>query len=159
MVAAEALAETPFFIQFQPRTRELLSPIATRKKFKAGETIYAEGSAAGAVGVLLSGRVAFQARQGDGETSVTLSHTEHPGDVFGWSSIVGADHTYTHSALCMEDAEVILLDGRAVLELCRAKPEIGVPLLEKLSAVLSQRLQSTRAQIRRRLRPGLISHG
>jgi len=158
MVAVEALARTPFFHELEGRTRECLSPLATRRHYRAGTVIYHEGDGADTIGVLVNGMIAFRGRIGD-EDGVTLGHARDPGAVFGWSGVAGRAGTYGNSAVCIEDCDIIALDAEALLKLCHDEPEVGVVILEKLSGVISERLESVRAQIRRRLRPGIISHG
>ncbi len=158
MVAVEALARTPFFLEMEGRTRERLSHIATRRKYRAGHVIYHEGDSADTIGVLVNGMISFRGRVGD-EDGVTLGHAREPGAVFGWSGVSRSAGTYGNSAVCIEDCDIIELDAEALLKLCHDEPEVGVAILEKLSGVISERLESVRAQNRLRLRPGIISHG
>ncbi len=159
VVAADALASTPFFTDFPSEAHELLSPLAFRKTYGAGDVIFRQDDPATVFGVFIKGLISFRARLADGEVSITIGHARHPGDVFGWSSVIGTAHTYTHTAVCIEECEVIEIDGPGLLQVCREHPRIGVPMLEKLSAVISERLASTRAQVGNRIRRGLISHG
>ena len=159
MVAADALASTPFFTDFPSEARELLSPIAFRRTYGAGDVIFRQDDPATVVGVLINGLISFRARLADDEASITIGHASHPGDVFGWSSVIGAKHKYAHTAVCIEESEVVEIDGPGLVQVCREHPSIGVPVLEKLSAVIAERLESTRAQVGHRVRRGLISHG
>ncbi len=159
MVAADALASTPFFTDFPIEARELLSPIAFRRTYGAGDVLFRQDDPATVVGVLIHGLISFRTRLADDEVSITIGHASHPGKVFGWSSVIGTKHQYAHTAVCIEESEVVEIDGPGLLQVCREHPSIGVPVLEKLSAVISERLESTRAQVGHRVSRGLISHG
>ena len=81
------------------------------------------------------------------------------GEIFGISALIGARETYGYSAVCLEETEVIEVDGQKLMSLCEEKPEVGVRVLRGLTQVVAERLYAAREQIRSRIRPGLISHG
>jgi len=159
MVAPQKLARNPFFAGLTAEDRELLSPIAESRTYAAGETIFPEGGATDILRILDSGLVSFRQRQRHGGDEVAVGHVGDPGAVFGISALVGNEHVYPHSAVCLEEAEVIEIDGRQILAICEAQPRAGVRILLALAAVMADRLTAAREQLRSRLRPGLISHG
>jgi len=159
MVAPQRLAENPFFAGLTAEDRELLTPIAESRAYAAGETIFPEGGATDVLRVLDKGLVSFRMRQRHGGDEVAVGHAGDPGAVFGISALVGKGHVYPHSAICLEDAAVIEIDGNQLLALCKGQPRAGVRILVRLAAVMADRLSAAREQLRSRLRPGLISHG
>jgi len=159
MVAIESMQCIPVFGSLKPHENRLLSPLLFRRSYRAGETIFREGAAAGTVAILLRGFVAFRRRSGpEGEEACLATATER-GSIFGWSAVVGAGRLHAHTALCIEETEVIEMDGRRLLAVCRQNPELGVRVLEKFSGVLADRLNGVREQIGRRGTEARISHG
>jgi CRP-like cAMP-binding protein len=159
MVAFESMQRIPLFGSLKPAEIRLLSPLLFRRTYAAGESIFREGSAAGLVAILLEGLVSFRRRvAGNGEEACLFTVNE-PGSVFGWSAIVGQSRLLPHTAVCIEETEVIEMDGRRLLAVCRQNPELGVRVLERLSGVLADRLHGMREQIGRRVVEPRITHG
>lgn len=159
MVAPESLEHVPFFESLEPKERALLARLAQRRRYRAGEEIFAEGEQPDALRVLVRGMVSFRQRQRHGGEPVRMGSIGECGDLFGISAIVGRDNLYPHSAVCLEETDVIEVDGPELLDLCEQEPATGVHILQRLATVMAQRLTATREQIRSRIRPGLISHG
>jgi CRP-like cAMP-binding protein len=159
MVAPETLEKVPFFESLAPKERELLARLAHRRRYQAGEQIFAEGEQSDALRVLVRGMVSFRQQQRHGGEPVRMGAVDECGDVFGISAIVGRDNLYPHSAVCLEETDLIEVDGPELLSLCEQQPTTGVHILQRLAMVMAQRLTATREQIRSRIRPGLISHG
>ncbi len=152
MVPSETLSEIPFFGRLKANERSLLSPLSTRRRYRAGDVIFGLGEEPRALRVLVSGLVSFR----DEESAFGAARD---GDIFGIGSIVGQDAIYPHSAVALEDCEVIEVDAARLLTLCEAMPVLGVRVLHRFATVLSQRLSAARQQLRSRLAPGTITHG
>lgn len=159
MVAPETLEQVNFFHCLEPEEIKLVSPIAKPRSYKAGDTIFPEGEPTDALRVLVEGLVSFRQRQrGDaGETSI--GSVNERGAAFGIFAAVSPDRPSPHSAVCVEDTEVIEVTAADLAGFFESQPAAAVHLLTKLGAVLAERLAASREQIRSRVRPGLISHG
>jgi CRP-like cAMP-binding protein len=159
MVAAESLERNPFFKALRPEARELLEPLSHRHSYRAGETIFSEGKETGPLRVLVKGLVSFRQAQPEGETDALMGSVARGGDIFGVSGLMRRGQAYPYTAVCLEDTEVIEVGGDDLMDLCEARPEVGVDILRRLNEVMAERLAAAREQIRSRIRPGLISHG
>ncbi len=159
MESSQTLETLSFFRAFEASDRERLAAIATRRSYGEGTTIFAEGDEPGSVRVLESGLVSLRQRQRDGLGDVQMMSIRDSGSVFGIAALVGEDHVYPHSAICLEDTVLVEIDGEQLLELLHAEPEAGVRILLRFAKYLASRLTGAREQIRSRIRPGLISHG
>ncbi len=159
MERAETLEHLTFFEAFVASDRERLAAIATRRSFGEGATIFDEGDEPGSIRVLESGLVSLRQKQKDGLGDVQMMIIRDSGSVFGIAALVGEEHVYPHSAVCLEDTELIEIDGERLLALLHAEPEAGVRILLRFAQYISSRLTGAREQIRSRIRPGLISHG
>lgn len=159
MVAIESLEQVSFFHQLEPKERELLSPLAHKRHYKAGDTIFREGEQVDALRILVDGMVSFRQKKRGGGEDVAIGHVTDQGAAFGITALVARGQPGPHSAIAVEETDVIEIDGNALLSLCEEEPGVGVRLLLKLSAVMAERLTATREQLRSRISPGLISHG
>ncbi|MBN1104660.1 MAG: cyclic nucleotide-binding domain-containing protein [Deltaproteobacteria bacterium] len=76
--------------------------IAEKETHREGYLLFREGDSAGQLYILLKGRVNLTL----GETSHTVYTVDHPGEVFGWSSLVGRKG-YSASAECKEPTKLL----------------------------------------------------
>ncbi|MFQ5845374.1 MAG: cyclic nucleotide-binding domain-containing protein [Planctomycetota bacterium] len=157
MVALNRLKSVPVFDELDQEQARLLAPLMQERHYGAGDEIFREGEPARALVVLLDGLVSLRTQPEHGDEPVTLASLRGR-QILGWSAVVGGD-TYRASAICLEESVAIELEGGALLALCRKHPDLGVRVLHQLSGVIADRLDATRRQLERRLRPGLISHG
>ena len=88
-----------------------------------------------------------------------MGTASEPGDVFGIAAVVRKSHASPYSAVCLEDTDVLQLDGKAFRALCEEQPAIGNRILSHLILTMARRLDAAREQLRSRVHPGLISHG
>ncbi len=91
--------------------------------------------------ILKSGEVLVEYKPFDGPRIVVARIK--PGDVFGWSAALG-HAVYTSSARAIASCSTYRLNGKKLQQLCARHPEAGVIIMEKLSSVISNRLNSTR---------------
>jgi len=159
MVAPDSLEHLKFFSQLEPSERDLIAPIAERRVYTAGETIFNEGKPVESLHILVDGLVSFRQCQRTGDEQVSIGNVCDSGDAFGITALVARDRPGPHSAVAVEKTEVIEINGGKLLELCEREPAVGVHLLLMLGAVMAQRLSAAREQLRSRVHPGLISHG
>ncbi|MHC4550508.1 MAG: Crp/Fnr family transcriptional regulator [Planctomycetota bacterium] len=159
MVSAQPPEPIAFFGALDASDLELVDSISQRRTYEAGDIILSEGAAPGPLRVLVSGLVSFRQRPRDGGAEATMGTVSDPGEIFGISALVGEGNVYFYTAVCLEQTEVVEVDGDELLALCERKPDIGVRILRRLMEVMAGRLAGAREQIRSRVRPGLISHG
>jgi CRP-like cAMP-binding protein len=159
MVAPESLEEIPFFRSLGEEDRARIASITETRSFKAGETIFAEGAPMDSLRVLEKGMISFRQHQKEGGEDSAMGHIETRGDVFGIAAVVGDDNIYPHSAVCLEDSQVLEIDGSKLQTLCEGNPALGAGVFRFLAVTMSRRLSAAREQLRSRIRPGRISHG
>ena len=61
-----------------------------------------------------------------------------PGEVLGWGAVT-EPHVYTASAWITEPAELIVVDGKDLRELCDANKRIGYQVAKGIGEVISKR--------------------
>ncbi|GIW92368.1 MAG: hypothetical protein KatS3mg110_0409 [Pirellulaceae bacterium] len=110
----------------------------------AGTVLFREGSPAFALYLVVSGRVALEMRvPGRGDVRIL---TLGPGDMIGWSSLVG-QRKMTATAVAIEDTQSIKLPAVTLQELCDQDHHFGYHLMRRMAEALAQRLLATRLQL------------
>jgi len=81
-----------------------------------------------------------------GEIRLTIGVNEqhvytvrHPGDIFGWSSLVGGS-TYSAAAVCIKPSEILSFDHDILMDLLGRHPDSGFLFFKKLAEMLGKRL-------------------
>ncbi len=155
MIATNRLKQVEVFEGLTEDQIRLLAPHMRERHYRSGEVLFREGQPARSLIVMLEGLVSLRAER-EGETTMLASLRGR--QILGWSAVVGGG-AYRATAICLEDSAGIELDGDDLQQLCEAHPVLGVRILRQLGTVIADRLDATRRQLGRRLRPGLISHG
>jgi CRP-like cAMP-binding protein len=115
-----------------------IKPLFKPCQYQAGETIFEQGEQADSLFILVDGVVAIRFDPHDGEI-LTVATIEKDG-VFGWSAVFGSD-TYTSGAICMEDAQLLCVDGCDLKEFNKKDPKTCILILNRLAKVVAQRLK------------------
>ena len=74
-------------------------------------------------------------------------YTVGKGEIFGWSALV-PPHRLTASARCQGKADVIMINGKELMEFLEKDRRIGYVVMKNLSALISSRLASTTIALR-----------
>jgi CRP-like cAMP-binding protein len=144
MVKPITLERVNLFKGLAEQHLKLISKMFQRETIPTDTMIFGQGDSAEALYVLLSGSVSIKFKPHDGEI---IHVTEiHEGDVFGWSAALGRD-VYTSCALTSSASELVSIKGKDLRALCSSNPEIGVVILERLAAVIAERLKNTHRQV------------
>lgn len=142
----------PLFTGLDPHDLDLLADLLRLESYPAGATIFGQGDRASRLYVLLNGKVEIRFKPHDGET-LTVTVIDD-GGVFGWSAALGRKE-YTSCAVCVEDSQVLHTEGSHLRELIEKHPNTGVVILDRLAAVIAERLRNTHAQVKSLLTDGM----
>jgi CRP/FNR family transcriptional regulator, cyclic AMP receptor protein len=129
------LACVPLFAGLAPGELEALVPVTRVRSFRAREEVFHKGDPAGALYVVMRGRLKALTTSQSGD-DVVFS-IMGPGEVFGEVALL-SDHPRTATVRALDDCDVLLLDRRDFLAFLGKSPDVGIKMLE----VLSDRLQS-----------------
>lgn len=121
-----------------------ISRLAVPCQYAKDEHIFEQDQYAEYLYIVLKGEVHILYKPYDGEI-LTVSKVGED-QVFGWSSVLGRS-IYTSAAVCVSPAECIRIRGRDILNLCETRPETGIIIMERLAAVIAERLSQTNEQI------------
>jgi CRP-like cAMP-binding protein len=108
---------------------------AEKETFKAGYTLFRAGERADRLYVLLSGCVEITI----GETVHSAYTANHPGEVFGWSSLLGREG-YSASAECKEETTTLGIDASRLNSLLEKDEHSGMIFFKRLAGILGNRL-------------------
>ena len=151
----ELLHKLPLFKGLAPDDIDLLAGMFRLESYPAESVIFAQGDRANKLFVLLKGKIEIRFKPHDGET-LTVTTIDR-GGVFGWSAALGRK-TYTSCAVCIAASQVLHIEGRLLRQLIEKHPETGIVILDRLAAVIAERLSNTHAQVKALLKDGMRTH-
>ena len=148
-----------FFSEVPPQTVEAISLKGALLEFRAGDVIFKLDEPSEHLYGLLQGQVdlslvfkdrilkteieyeeAIQASMVDEEKSIVID-TVLPGQVFGWSSLVGPKRR-TVTASCTEPVKVIALAAEDLTAMFTEDHYLGYVVMKKLSGIIARRLKN-----------------
>ncbi len=109
--------------------------LSTKENLEEGKAVFKEGDPANAFYILVKGRIKLTL----GEKSREVYVAYQPGEVIGWSSLIGRD-VMSATATCLEPTIVSRLDKDGFLKIIEANPSEGTTLFQRLATMLGNRL-------------------
>lgn len=145
-VPTKVLGECQIFSGLNEVDLRKVAFLAEEKEYEAGTTIFQEGTPAEELIVLEEGKVALQmslatpGTQNNRRVTVDIAGRN---EVIGWSALV-EPYVYTLTAVCLQRAKVVSINGIKLRSLLGANHHIGYVVLSKLIKIVSSRLDDTR---------------
>ncbi len=112
-----------------------LLDISVRENHEQGAFIFHRGDKAKNFYILLKGCIQLNM----GDLGHVIHVVDHPGESFGWSSLVGREF-YSASAGCILPAKVIRLDREKCFEILARNADSGMIVFQRLASLLGERL-------------------
>ena len=137
------LSHHPFVMEFDPRHVERLAALAHDVRFERNQTIFHEGDDCSEFYLIVNGLVSLEI--------VAPGHTFRvqtlfAGDELGWSALLmGSGKQFQARAL--ERVDALAFEAADLLAACKEDPAFGFALMQRLLAVVAERLQATRVQL------------
>jgi len=129
-----------------------LLPLCSLECHRAGTEVFCEGDQCLNLQTLKSGKVALET-----ELALSRSSTERAtigvlseGSCFCWSALM-EPHVLTSTGRCLQDTEIISVDGERLKALMDANPQIGYRIANNLVRVVASRLKNTKETMERTL--------
>ncbi len=119
-----------------PKEVERLSSASGVMKLGKGERVYAYGTPASHLFVLLKGKVELR-RPAKGGLSFLVDEVAAEG-VFGVSSLTGGER-YMLNAECIENSEVLKVDTKVLRHILDANPSTGYAVQRRISQIFFKR--------------------
>jgi CRP/FNR family transcriptional regulator len=134
MELADHIAQTPLFNGLPRGQLTKLENIAIEKKYRKGQTLFAEGSKATGLFVIISGKVKVYKLSLEGKEQIL--HIFSSGDFFGEVPMF-AGGSYPAHAESLEAGRVLFFPRDAFVELLQTEPSLALNML----GILSHRLR------------------
>ncbi len=152
----DKLAKTKLLTGLTSQQLDDFCNLATPCSFQPEKMIFEQNQFAEYLYIILTGEVTILFKPDDGEL-ITIARLSD-GDVFGWSSVLGRA-IYTSGAICISAAECVRVRGKDIQSLCQSHPDTGIIIIERLAAVIAERLTHTNEQILHLLSHNLDAKG
>ena len=137
------LRHHPFVAEFEPRHVEKLATLAKEIRFERDQILFREGDECSEFFLVVTGLVALEiAAPGHTFRVQTL----FAGDELGWSALLMGRGKH-FQARTLERVDALALEGGELLAACSADTHFGYALMQRLLAVVAERLQATRLQL------------
>lgn len=111
-----------------------------------GEKLFQVGHAASQVYFLLEGKVGVQVQLSSRPETVSLVMLGKPGQLVGWSGMIEGAH-YTATGICLEDTQLLALNGKQFVDLLEQHPETGFAVMRRISFVISERMRNLQSVV------------
>jgi CRP-like cAMP-binding protein len=116
--------------------------------------IFEQGDPAVYLYIVVIGEVSIEFKPDDAPPMLVAR--VKPGGVFGWSAALGS-RVYTSGAVSSTYTQLLRVRGEGLRRLCDQHHNIGAIILERLAAVIAQRMKSAHPQIMAMLESGLMN--
>ena len=146
------LERLPLFKGLNPIQMEYMHSLFIACQDSEGSTLFKQGGAADYLYVVVDGEIDIRYNPDDGpELTVTKVRS---GGVVGWSAALG-NQVYSSSAICLTDCTLLRVHSTALYDFCIEHPETGRLIVERLAAVIAERLRNTHRHVISLLNKGL----
>lgn len=138
----KVFSQLSIFAGLTPEQFALLEPIFSLSTCDMDELIFVQGNSADYLYIVVKGEVAIIFKPDDGGP-ITVARVQK-GGVFGWSAAFGQE-MYTSGAVCIHPTQLFKVLGEDLKKLRQNHPETGILILERLAAVVAERLRDSDA--------------
>ena len=143
-ILTETLQELTFLHGIDRRHLERIASIAQICNFAAEDVVFREGQAAESIYLVVSGKLGLEL------TPASINRKQlvdvGPGEMLGWSSLV--EHpTFAATAVVVEPARLVRIDGRQLRAICDEDPQFGYEFMRSTMRALAKRLLATWMQL------------
>jgi len=143
MTHPEVLGQQPFFAALDVEQIAKLAPLAREVRFPEEEVILHADGPAEHFYLLLSGCVRIEVHT---QSFNYCIQDVGPGEVFGWSSLLGQRDTL-FQVRARDKSSALCLDGARLREILRSDPQLEAELLRRTLAVAADRIQATETKL------------
>jgi signal-transduction protein with cAMP-binding, CBS, and nucleotidyltransferase domain len=144
MISASDLEQFPIFSGLDGSLLTEIAKFCSKRTYRVGEVCASEASKAENVFLLAKGGINIERKfpenwipPASAGHNVVYSLKEN--DLFGWSSIVEPG-VHTGTARCSQDSEVIVINGRQLLNVLDNNREAAYPFMKRLATIIALRL-------------------
>lgn len=140
----QILGKHPFFEDFPPDLRKIVSGCARNCRFDANEYLMREGAPADRFFLIRHGKVSLEITA-PGRPPIIVT-TLHEGEVVG-ASWLAPPYRVMFDSRAMDLTRAVSIDAKCLRGKCEADHSLGYEMMKRFLPLLAQRLQATRMQI------------
>jgi CRP-like cAMP-binding protein len=129
------LRQADLFARLNPSVLTAVLSAGTRQVVAQGEFIYHREDPSDFFYILIEGDVRLRL----GDAGPEMFAIFRPGEVFGWSSLIGGER-HTVSAVCHRSATILKMDKNRLMAIFTNDPESGFIFYKQLARALGSRL-------------------
>ena len=127
----------------QIATMEAYTEVVSCKK---GEKLFQVGQLAKNIFILLEGKVSIQVLLSSRPENMSIVVLQKNGQLVGWSGLMNESH-YTATGVCLEDSQLLKINGQKFLQTLEQNPSIGFNVMVEITKVISQRLRNLQSVV------------
>ncbi len=142
-----------FFEGFHEAQLSLLRSLFLPCECPENTVLFEQGTPASFLYIVVSGEVVVNFKPDDAPSLVVAR--VRPGGVVGWSAALGS-RSYTSEAVVVAPSQLLRVSGHDLRSLCEEYPETGSAILDRLAAVIAERLRNTHPQVKAMLESALL---
>jgi len=148
MISTQILKSFSVFGGLSETELTKIAKLCCERTYEDGSVIFTIGGSATDVYLLKIGKVDIQIEFKIYENEIRATvYTVGKGEIFGWSALV-PPHRLTASARCQGKSDIIMINGKELMEFLEKDRRIGYVVMKNLSALISSRLASTTIALR-----------
>lgn len=155
-VEPEMLRQTEILTDLNDEELALIANVSHLRTYETGTRIFSENEEARELFILEQGRVSILVDIGQGRLATMGIVSPH--SAFGWPALV-PPYIYMDTARCAERTRVIAFPATVLRELCLNNCRACYSVMEKVTAVISSRLNDARFQLIHVLQAGEPASG
>lgn len=140
----QELAQLSIFKDLSPKQLNVIQSFVEICEFPKDTCIFEQGELANYLYIIIGGEVVVRYKPYDGP-DITVTHI-NAGGIFGWSAALGRT-VYTSAAISTTACEVFRFRAKDLHRLIERDPDTGAIILDRLAAVIAERIVSTHNQV------------
>ncbi|VFQ43427.1 Crp/Fnr family transcriptional regulator [Desulfoluna butyratoxydans] len=148
MISRDDIKNAFLFSTLPDELVDRIIAISKPRSFEEGEVIFAEGGQSGTFYLVRSGTILIE-QEMTRHMTVTVA-TLNAGECFGYSSLM-EEMSFSTTAVSSEASEVILIDGKALVEIMEKDHSLGYLIHRQMVQMMAGRLQRRTEQFLRAL--------
>lgn len=145
MIELSELRKFKSFAEMSEKQLTELAKACDKRRHNKQSFVYRKGDRATHVFGLNKGLVSLRDIQPGDLVGISYEVCE-PGQLFGASVLVRSE-THSLAALCLEDSEVMMIDGDKLLAFCERDPDFGYNLMLSVARRYFDRYQEAKRQL------------
>lgn len=140
MTVLDLLAKAELFQDLPQEVLAAVAELAEARSLEEGDAVYALGDDADDLFLLCSGRVRFTLGVGNRPDSAGSIMT--PTSVLGWAALLDEQPRRVATAVCLEDSELYVISGRALLQVFERDQASGYQVMRRLATMITRDFMS-----------------